>query len=282
MPAHIYSMVGMWEDSIASNLSALEIQPDYYHAADFIVYAHLQLAQDSKAAAMIEKASKTPERGDRPPTIANHTALAAMPARYMIERGDWAGAAALATRPTGFAPADSLTRFTRGLGMARTGNASGAQAEIAAMQALRAAMQTNIEPYWIARTDEQILAISAWVAFAGGARDKAIALMRKAADGEDGSLKHVAMENRLYPMRELLADLLVEAGQARAAVTEYAKALEQTPNRFRGIYGAARAAEAAGDRQNAIAYYTRLVELAKHADAQRPELERARTYLSSR
>ena len=99
MPSHIYSMVGLWEDSIKSNLSALEIQPDYIHAYDFSVYAALQLAQDAKAREMIEKALNTPRRGDRPVGLGDFTARAAMPARYVIERGDWAGAAALAGRP---------------------------------------------------------------------------------------------------------------------------------------------------------------------------------------
>ncbi len=87
MPAHIYSMTGMWEDSIVSNLSAIEIQPDYYHAADFTVYAYLQLAQDAKAAAMVAKATTTPVRGDRPVSMSNFTALAAMPARFVHRAG---------------------------------------------------------------------------------------------------------------------------------------------------------------------------------------------------
>ncbi len=126
MPAHIYSMVGLWQDSITSNLSALEIQPDYYHAADFTVYAHLQLAQDDAAAKMIEKALATPDRGDRPPSMANYTAKAAMPARYVLERADWKAAAALPMTPTEYPQADSLTHFTRGLGLARLGDRAGA------------------------------------------------------------------------------------------------------------------------------------------------------------
>ena len=143
MPAHIYSMVGLWEDSITSNLSALEIQPDYYHAADFTVYAHLQLAQDDTAAKMIAKALATPERGDRPPSMANFTAKAAMPARYALERADWKAAAALPVTPTEYPQADSLTHFTRGLGMARLGDRAGAAREIDAMERLRAAMQKS-------------------------------------------------------------------------------------------------------------------------------------------
>src|SRR5215472_14740328 len=95
MPSHIYSMLGLWEESIASNASALEVQRDYYHAIDFTVYAHLQLAQDAKAKAMIDKSLNTPVRGDRPIAFSNFTARAAMPARYVLERADWAGAAAL-------------------------------------------------------------------------------------------------------------------------------------------------------------------------------------------
>ena len=282
MPAHIYSMTGLWEDSIKSNLSALEIQPDYYHAADFTVYAHLQLAQDDKARAMIDKALKTPPRGDRPPGLGDYTARAALPARYVLERADWPAAAALPVTTTNYPQADSLTRFTRGLGKARTNDLRGAKSEIEAITVLHRALEKAGERYWADRTQEQIFAVSAWVALAEGARDKAIALMRKAADGEDGSLKHVAMENRLYPMRELLADLLLEAGQAGAALVEYGQALKQTPNRYRGIYGAARAAEAAGDRQSAADYYRKLIDLSKSGDGSRTELQRAQAYLARR
>ena len=279
MPAHIYSMVGLWEDSIKSNLSALEIQPDYYHAADFTVYAHLQLAQDRQAAQLIDKATNTPERGDRPPSIANFTALTSMPARYVLERADWKAAAALPVKPTKYPPADALTHFTRGLAMARTGDVRGARTEIAALQSLHSALINTGESYWADRTNEQILAVSAWLAHAEGADPKAVESMRAAADGEEGSIKHVAMENRLYPMRELLGDLLMEIKQPSAAFAEYLKALEQYPNRFRGFYGAARSAEAAGDRANAKIYYAKLVELSKHGDGSRPELQQAHAYL---
>ena len=113
MPSHIYSMVGLWEESITSNASAIEIQPDYYHAADFSVYAHLQLAQDAKAKALIDKSLATADRGDRPINFVNFTAKAAMPARYVLERADWAGAAALALAPSQYPQADSLNRISR-------------------------------------------------------------------------------------------------------------------------------------------------------------------------
>ena len=280
MPSHIYSMVGMWEDSIASNTSAMEIQPDYYHAADFAVYAHLQLAQDGKAKALTEKSLATADRGDRPINFTNFTAKNAMPARYVIERADWAGAAALALTPSQYPQADSLTRFTRGLGMARTGDVAGAKAEIEAIKALRAALEKANQSYWAERSEEQILAISAWVAFKGGTREQALKLMRAAADGEDGSIKHVAMENRLYPMRELLAELLLEMGDSTAALKEFETALSHTPNRYRAFVGIARSAKASGNSDKASEYYDKLVQLTKNADTERSEVREAKEFLA--
>jgi tetratricopeptide (TPR) repeat protein len=282
MPSHIYSMVGMWEESIASNSSALEIQPDYYHAADFTVYAHLQLAQDGKAKALIEKALATPPRGDRPGGFGNFVAKALMETRYLLDRGDWQGAAVMPMNPTGVPIADSLYRFTRGLGMARSGNIAGAKAEIEAMKALRTALQRADQSYWADRTEEQMLAISAWVAVKDGARDQAVRLMRAAADGEDGSLKNVIMENRLYPLREMLAELLLEVGEPAAALKEYETALKQTPNRYRGFWGAARASDAAGNRAQASDYFGKLVNLAKNGDTERPEVREAKAFLAKR
>src|SRR5258706_6340964 len=275
LPSHIYSMVGMWDEADASNASALEIQPDYYHAADFSVYAHLQLAQDIKAKALIEKSLATPVRGDRPSGFGNFMAKAAMETRYLLDRGDWGGAAAMPINLTGAPMADSLYRFTHGLGMARTGNVGGAKAEIEAMKALRAALQRADQSYWADRTEEQMLAISAWVAVKEGARDQAVRFMRAAADGEDGSLKNVIMENRLYPLREMLAELLLEVGQPAAALKEYETALKQTPNRYRGFWGAARASDALGNRAQASEDFGRLVNLAKNADLERPEVQEA-------
>jgi len=282
MPSHIYSMVGLWEESIASNALALEIQPDYYHAADFSVYAHLQLAQDAKAKALTEKSIATADRGDRPITFVNFTAKNAMSARYVLERADWAGAATLPFTPSQYPQPDSLTRFTRGLGMARTGDLTGARAEIDAIKALRTALEKSNQSYWADRSEEQILAISAWIAFKEGAREQASKLMRAAADGEDGSIKHVAMENRLYPLRELYGELLLEMGDSTAALREFETALEQTPNRYRTFLGIARAANTAGDRQKASEYYRKVADLAKSADSDRPETQEAKTFLASR
>jgi tetratricopeptide (TPR) repeat protein len=282
MPSHIYSMVGLWEESIASNRSALQVQSDYYHATDFMVYAHLQLAQDAKAKALIEEIYKVGRddllNKDNIGILAAYTALAVIPARYALERADWKGAAALPAVPTKRLVADSLIRFTRGLGMSRSGDLAGAKSEIEAIQGIQKALLKAKDAYWAARSEEQILAVSAWVAYAEGAREQAVKLMRAAADGEDGSVKHVAMENRLYPMRELFAELLLETGQAAPALRGFEAALKENPNRYRGLYGAARATEAAGNQEKAASYFAKLVALSKNADTDRPEIAQAKTF----
>lgn len=284
MPSHIYSMVGLWEDSIAANQSSIDIQSNYYHAFDFSVYAALQLAQDARAKAYIDKAVDTfRARGDESGlNLGAYTALAAIPARYMLERADWKGAASLPVSATKFPAADSLTRFTRGLGMARGGDVAGAKKELEEMQALRKALEKTSNSYWADRTEEQMLAVSAWVALAENNREQAAKFMQAAADREDASVKHVAMENRLYPMRELYAELLTELGQPAAALREFEVSLAETPNRYRGLWGAAKAAQATGDRQKASAYFAKVVELTKNADAARPEIALARAQMAQR
>jgi tetratricopeptide (TPR) repeat protein len=286
MPSHIYSMVGLWEESIASNRSALQVQKDYYHATDFMVYAHLQLAQDAKAKALIDEIDKAGRDGllfkENLANLGAYAALAVIPARYPLERGDWKAAAALAAVQTKRLMADSLIRFTRGLGMARSGDIAGAKSEIEAIQGIQKALLKAKDAYWAARSEEQALAVSAWVAHAEGAREQAVKLMRSAADGEDGSVKHVAMENRLYPMRELFAELLLETGQAAPALREFETALKENPNRYRGLYGAARAAEAAGDREKAAVYFTKFVAVSAKADTDRPEIAQAKTFLAKK
>jgi hypothetical protein len=286
MPSHIYSMVGLWEESIASNRSALQVQSDYYHATDFMVYAHLQLAQDAKAKALIDEIYKAGRDDlllkDNIGTLGAYTALAVIPARYALERADWKGAAALPAVPTKRLVADSLIRFTRGLGMARSGDVAGAKREIEEIQGLKKALEKAKDTYWATRSEEQVLAVSAWVALAEGSREQAVKLMRVAADGEDGSVKHVSMENRLYPMRELFAELLLETGQAAPALREFEAALKENPNRYRGLYGAARAAEAAGDRQKAGIYFAKFVAVSAKADTDRPEIAQAKTFLAKK
>jgi tetratricopeptide (TPR) repeat protein len=279
MPSHVYSMLGMWEDSIASNRSSVEIQPDYYHARDFMVYAHLQLGQDTQARAAIAQAAEALTRLPAP-SQGSRNSVAAMPARYALERGDWAAAAALPVTSNDWAYADSLTRFARGLGMARNGDVAGAKGEIEALKGLRQTLESAKQAYWVARVDEEMMAVAAWIAQAEGDRAQAEKLLRAAADGEDASIKHIAMENRLYPMRGMLGDLLRQIRKPAAALKEYEAALTENPNRYRGLYGAAVAARAAGNQQAAKGYFQKLTALTKNADTARPEVALAKEYLA--
>ena len=232
MPSHIYSMLGMWEPSIRSNQAALAVMtqdaalswPGKIHAGaphswDFMEYAYRQMGRDKEARAVRDESEAARQFAFERPTV--YTALAAVPARYALERGDWKEAATLEPRGGKFAQADAITYFARALGSARSGNAAGAQPNIDKLKELRAQLQKAKQPYWAEQTQVQILAASAWTAQASGSKAEALKLMREAADLEDSSEKDVAMENRLYPMRELLGDLLLEQKQPRLALKEY-------------------------------------------------------------
>jgi hypothetical protein len=146
------------------------------------------------------------------------------------------------------------------------------------LQELKAALEKANQPYWAGQVDVQILAAQAWLAHGQANRSEAAKLMRAAADLEDSSEKHVAMENRLYPMRELLADLLMEQGQAAAALTEYEASMKSAPERVRGFFGAAKAAEASGDKEKSVAYFRSLARLTRNADSDRAEIREARQF----
>lgn len=286
MPSHIYSMLGMWQESIKSNQAALAVAKGYVHAMDFMVYAYLQGAQDAEAKRMLDQ-SMALQKNQAPPTVVNptgaglapYTAFAAIPARYAIERGAWDEAAAL--EPQGKVPAaDAITYFSRAMGSARSGDLPGARKDLEQLRVLKEALIEAKQDYWAEQVEIQRSAAAAWVAFAEGKKDAALQLMRTAADLEDGSEKHVAMENRLWPMRELLGDLLLAAHKPASALKEYEASLRSARNRYRGFYGAAKSAERSGDREKARSYYAKLVALCSMADTQRPELAEAKRYLA--
>jgi tetratricopeptide (TPR) repeat protein len=285
MPSHIYSMLGMWDESIKANQSALGAAPGYTHAMDFMVYAYLQQGQDNQAKALLERSDgvrikQTAASGN--PTgavLAGYTAVSAIPARYAIERGAWAEAAALESHPS-TPVADSITYFARGMGAARHGDAENAKKGIVRLQDVKKILTESKQDYWAEQTEIQITAVSAWTAFAGGKKDEALKLMRSAADREDASEKHVAMENRLWPMRELLGDMLLAMHKPDQALKEYEVSLQAARNRYRGFYGAAKAAEQARDKRKARDYYGKLVALCSHPDVDRPELAEAKLYLA--
>jgi tetratricopeptide (TPR) repeat protein len=287
MPSHIYSMLGLWEESIKANKESLTIFKGYVHAIDFMVYAHLQLGQDREAqrlaqsSAELQKAAPNAIRTPTGAVFPGYTAYAAIPARIAIERSAWADAAALQLIPTAPA-ADAITHFTRAMGYAMQRDTANAGKEIDALQKLKAELLTLKDPYWAEQVEVQIKAAMAWAAHAQGNAAEALKLMRAAADIEDASEKHVAMENRLWPMRELFGDLLLELKQPAAALKEYEQSLAEYPNRIRGFYGAGKAADAAGNRQKAAEYYNKLVALTAKADSDKKEIQQAKAYLAAR
>jgi hypothetical protein len=288
MPSHVYSMLGMWQDSIKSNQAALTVAQGYAHALDFMVYAYLQMAQDIDAKRGVERNIELQKSqgasGVANPTgavLAGYTALAAIPARYAIERGAWGEAARL--EPVRSTPvADAITYFARAMGSARGGDLEAARMNIEQLKQIEDGLRQSKDDYWAQQVEIQRNAATAWTAFAEGKKDAATKLMRTAADLEDGSEKHVAMENRLWPMRELLGDLLLEAGEPGLALKEYEASLLSARNRYRGLYGAAKAAQRSGDLQKARTYYRKLLDLCSNADTQRQELTEAKKYLAQK
>jgi len=293
MPSHIYSMVGMWEDSVTSNWRSVLVANEYVakakldgtlggvpHAYDFMAYAYLQMGQDVKARSLIQD-SMTIKKVIGVPWV-GATARAAVPARYMLERQDWQGAAQLEPLNTGFPMAEAITYFARAMGGARGGDIAAARTDIDKLKEQRAALEKAGQGYWAGQVEIQALAAQAWTAQGEGNKSDALKFMRAAADLEDASEKHVAMENRLYPMRELLADMLMAQGEAAAALKEYETSLKNAPMRLRGFYGAAKAAEASGDTKKARDYFEKLAKLTRNGDGDRPELRELKQRLASK
>jgi hypothetical protein len=261
-------------ESIKSNQMAVDAAKGYVHAVDFMVYAHLQLGQDQAARRWLQymaELQKTAPAAQRTPTgalLSVYTAYAAIPARYAIERGAWGEASALEVHSTA-PPADAITHFARAMGRARGGDVTGAEGEIATLQSLREELVRLKDDYWAEQVEIQRQAALAWVAQAQGRKAAAVELMRAAADREDASEKSIAMENRLWPMRELLGELLLEQKESMAAMKEFEKSLDNARNRLRGYYGMARAAEMSGKRREAAEYYAKLAELTELSDSER-------------
>ena len=291
MPSHIYSMLGLWEPSIASNLKTIEVGQAYaasakldgvypgdLHSYDFIQYAYLQLGQDRKAEGVVRDVGAITKVYT--PRLSSETGQSAPPARYCLERQDWACAARL--EPLGLSPAaEAVTYFSRALGKARGADPSAAQSDIDMLGTLRRRLEITSQRYWVEQVDIQVLAVRAWVARARGDKQEAVTLMRSAADREDRSEKHVAMENRLYPMRELLGDMLLADGDASAALQEYEASLANAPARLRGLYGAGKAASLSGTATKARDYFRALVRMTEDADPVRPEIAGARAFVEA-
>ena len=284
MPSHIFTRVGAWEDSVVTNQrsAAVALKGDEpvgaLHASDYLVYAYLQLARDGDARRVVDDAARL--TGFR--AQAGHYALAAMPARYAIERGDWKGAMKLELVENSLHFTEALTRYARALGAARSGDAAAAQVEVEKLALLRDALIAKKNAYWATEVEVNRLAAAAWTALAQGKKEEALSLMRSAADTEDRNEKHIVTPGRIAPARELLGEMLLELKQPALALKEFEASQKREPNRFRGFYGAALAAEASGDRQKAADNFTKLLAMTKDADSGREELRRAKAYIAAR
>ena len=281
MPSHIFTRVGAWQDSISTNLRA-EAEArraagpsEILHPIDYQVYAYLQLAQDGEVKRIVDRVREETRTDDR---SAGPFAQAAIPARYALERGDWRMAAQLPARQSHYPFTDAITHFARALGAARSGDPASAQKDIDGLASLRDRLAERKDAYWSGQVEVQRLGALAWTTLALGKPDAALALMRKAADLEDASEKSPVTPGPIAPARELLGEMLLELKQPALALGEFETSAQREPNRFRGLYGSARAAAQMGDTAKAKAYYTRLTQLAAKGDP-RPELQQAKTYL---
>jgi tetratricopeptide (TPR) repeat protein len=300
MPSHIFTRVGSWQESIETNRASARAAADTLaaggsqsglrsyeglHAYDYMMYGYLQLGRDREARALVDEVGAT--RKLNVDHFAGAFALAAIPARYALERGQWAEASALSPTPADlawnrFPQAESIVWFARGLGAARSGNPARARQDLARIEALRDTMTAAKSLYWAHQSEVQRLAVAAWIARAEGRKEEALSLMRASADAEDATEKHPVTPGAIKPARELLGEMLVELGQPAEALREFEASHLVEPNRFQGLYGAARAAELAGDSAKARTYYGRLVTLGKGADGDRPELKQARSFIATK
>ena len=286
MPSHIFTRVGYWKNSISSNVESSRVASadkeghDQLHAMDYLVYAYLQLGQDKKAAAVIDEMNTV--TGFTETFIAGPYALAASPARYAVERGDWKAAAALQVRASPLANVQAITYFARALGAARSGDPDAARVDIAKLAELRDKLRDAKDAYWSEQVDIQRQVATAWVLYAEGKRDDALKAMSAAADAEDKTEKHPVTPGAPKPARELYGVMLLESGNAKDALVAFEATLKKEPNRLGAYVGAAKAAEKSGESAKAQEYYSKVVAIADAADNSRTDVADARAFLAKR
>jgi tetratricopeptide (TPR) repeat protein len=288
MPSHIFTRLGMWEDSIAANRSSADASRAYaamrhreateaeeLHALDYMVYSYLQEGEDAKARGIVDFAA-TVRKTNPELELSGAYALAAIPARYALERNAWAEAAALRIPAvphwSSFPFMEAMIEYSHALGRAHTGDLDGARKAMDRMRQLRDATGDPKFDYFKRQLDQQMQAASAWVAFGEGKKEDALDLLRRAAEAEDILGKHPVSPGALVPAREQLGDLLLKLERPRDAQREFEAALKIYPGRFRGLFGAAQASEQIGEKEKAQRYYAKLFEQTTKADGSRSEL----------
>jgi len=299
MPSHIFTRLGLWDEDVATNIKSENAAKNYarknhlagawdeqLHAMDYLAYAYLQQASDRQARAVLDEL-KAIQKTD-PENFKCAYSFAAIPARWALERRNWSEAADLKVEPIEFPWerfqwAEAITHFARAIGAARNGDANRARVECEKLAEAQKGLVGAKDNYdWATQVEIQSRAAAAWLAKAEGKSGEALRLMRSAADLEDSTDKHPVTPGAVLPAREMLGDLLLELNRPADALREYERSLANSPNRFNGLAGAARAAHLAGDRLLARRYYQKLVRICALADGDRPELQRARKFLRGR
>ncbi len=295
MPTHIFTRLGLWQESIDWNRRSAAaawknrvdgaISLHYPHALDYLAYAYLQQGQDEKAKEVMETTLSLSDPFHDLNAASSAYALAAIPARWNLERQQWGAAANLKPREPAsfhwgdrFAAYEAITHFARALGAARNGNATAARSALRELETLHDIVAQK-SAYWANQIKIQQLSARAWLALEQRNQVEALRLMQLAAGLEASTEKHPTTPGEVLPARELLGDMLLELERPEDALAEYEAALKRSPNRFNSLYGAGRAAELAGDEKKARAYYQKLLEVAAQADTVRPRLQHARRFL---
>lgn len=293
MPSHIFTRLGMWDEAIAGNQASADASRAYsaqrqrtaaeveeLHALDYMMYSYLQQSRDAEARKVLESVAAVPATFPEVDFVGAY-ALAAMPARYALERNAWAEAAVLPlpSRPhwARFPFIEGLFEYTHALGRVRTGDLAGARKAISRMSALRDASTEARFDYFKKHLELQIQAASAWLAHAEGHSDEAVAALGRVADAEDALGKHPVTPGALVPVREQLGELLLLLKRPAEAQQAFDAALKIYPARFNALYGAGLAAERAGNAPAARAYYQALVKQTAKSDTPREGLVHART-----
>jgi tetratricopeptide (TPR) repeat protein len=293
MPTHIFTRVGLWQESIIMNkrsaAAALkhpagsEISLHYPHALDYLVYAYLQQADDHKARQVMEDLFN-PD-GSFQTHIAASYSFTAIPARFALERQQWSEAAVLEPRlpnnyPIENFPAmEAITYFARALGAARSGNVKMANQALAKLTALHNKAEKT-SAYWAKQIEIQRLSVTAWIVYQEGRENEALNIMQKAVELESSTEKHPVTPGEILPARELFADMLLDMGRYREALAEYETALKRSPNRFNSLYGAGLAAELGNNKSRAVLYYKKIVKITETVKTDREQLNHAKLYLS--
>jgi len=290
MPSHTFTRLGYWQESIDSNVAAAAASrrqgqaPEELHASDYETYAYLQIGQDEAAGRIVKALPQIASRFDPKATLVGagspatgYFALAAIPARYALERRDWQQAEQLALRETSFPYTDAITWFARGLGAARLKHVAAANDAATALMRIRERLVKANEVYWARQVEIQQLAVAAWSALAAGKKEEALRQMESAAALEDGTEKSAVTPGPLAPARELLGEMLLEMNEPAKALEQFEKTLEKEPRRFRSLYGAANAARLSGNRDASQKYFRELLSVCAHADKPgRAEIKKAR------